>query len=40
MVVSMFPGHHPSQLADPAGFDHWLDQLDPATSTVPEWALP
>ncbi|MBX3313572.1 MAG: metal-dependent hydrolase [Actinobacteria bacterium] len=40
MVVSTLPGHHPSQLTDPAGFDHWLEQLDPATSTVPEWALP
>jgi predicted metal-dependent hydrolase len=40
MVVSSLPGHHPSQLTDPAGFDHWLDQLDVATSTVPEWALP
>ena len=40
MVVSSLPGHHPSQLTDPAGFDHWLDQLDPATSTVPAWALP
>lgn len=40
MVVSALPGHHPDQLVDPAGLDHWLDNLDPETSTVPEWALP
>lgn len=40
MVVSLLPGHHPSSLPDPAGLEHWLDHLDPATSTVPEWALP
>lgn len=40
MVVSALPGHHPRDLADPVGLEHWLDHLDPATSTVPEWALP
>ena len=40
MVVSALPGHHPDQLVDPAGIEHWLDHLDPETSTVPEWALP
>ena len=40
MVVSALPGHHPDQLVDPAGLEHWLDHLDPKTSTVPEWALP
>ena len=35
MVVSALPGHHPRSLADPAGLEHWLDHLDPATSTVP-----
>jgi predicted metal-dependent hydrolase len=40
MVVSSLPGHHPRDLTDPTGFDHWLDHLDPETSTVPEWALP
>jgi predicted metal-dependent hydrolase len=40
MVVSALPGHHPDDLVDPAGLEHWLDHLDPATSTVPEWALP
>jgi predicted metal-dependent hydrolase len=40
MVISALPGHHPDQLADPAGLEHWLDHLDPETSTVPEWALP
>jgi predicted metal-dependent hydrolase len=40
MVVSALPGSHPSKLVDPAGLDHWLEHLDPATSTVPEWALP
>ena len=40
MAVSALPGHHPDQLVDPAGLDHWLDNLDPETSTVPEWALP
>ena len=40
LVVSALPGHHPRDLADPAGLAHWLDHLDPETSTVPEWALP
>ena len=40
MVISALPGHHPDQLVDPAGLQHWLDHLDPETSTVPEWALP
>jgi predicted metal-dependent hydrolase len=40
MVVSALPGHHPDQLTDPVGLEHWLDHLDPETSTVPEWALP
>jgi predicted metal-dependent hydrolase len=40
MAVSLLPGHHPRDLADPAGLEHWLDHLDPETSTVPEWALP
>lgn len=40
MVVSALPGHHPDQLVDPAGLEHWLEHLDPETSTVPEWALP
>lgn len=40
MIVSALPGHHPRDLADPAGLEHWLDDLDPETSTVPEWALP
>ena len=40
MVVSALPGHHPGDLADPAGLEHWLEHLDPETSTVPEWALP
>ena len=40
MVVSALPGHHPRDLVDPSGLDHWLDHLDEATATVPEWALP
>ena len=40
MVISALPGHHPDQLVDPAGLEHWLDHLDPETSTVPELALP
>ena len=40
MVISALPGHNPGQLVDPAGLEHWLDHLDPDTSTVPEWALP
>ena len=39
-VLSTLPGHHPRELTDPAGLEHWLDNLDPATSTVPVWALP
>lgn len=40
VVVSALPGHHPRDLADPAGLAHWLDHLDPVTASVPEWALP
>ncbi len=40
VVVSALPGHHPRDLTDPAGLEHWLDHLDLATATVPEWALP
>ena len=40
MAVSALPGHHPRDLVDPAGLEHWLDHLDVATATVPEWALP
>jgi len=39
MVVSMLPSHHPSQLVDPVGLEHWLDHLDADTASVPEWAL-
>ncbi len=40
MVVSSLPGHHPDKLADPAGLAHWLDNFDPASGTIPEWAQP
>ena len=40
LVLSALPGHHPRDLVDPAGLEHWLDHLDTATATVPEWALP
>ncbi|NLD77765.1 MAG: metal-dependent hydrolase [Acidimicrobiales bacterium] len=40
MITSALPGHHPRNLANPVGLEHWLDNLDPETSTVPEWALP
>ena len=40
MVISALPGHHPDDLADPVGLEHWLDHLDPDTSTVPAYALP
>jgi predicted metal-dependent hydrolase len=40
MVVSALPGHHPGDLADPPGLEHWLDHLHPIDSTVPEYALP
>jgi len=40
MIVSSLPGHHPRDLVNPAGLEHWLDHLDPGTATVPEWALP
>lgn len=39
-ILATLPGHHPRDLADPAGLEHWLDQLDPDTARVPEWALP
>ncbi len=34
MVLSALPGHHPSQLPDPVGLEHWLDHF-PDSSTVP-----
>lgn len=40
LVASALPGHHPRDLADPAGLEHWLEHMDPETSSVPEWALP
>ena len=40
VAISALPGHHPRDLADPPGLDHWLDHLDPETATVPAWALP
>lgn len=40
MIVSALPGHRPDELADPAGLAHWLDNFDPETGTVPEWAQP
>lgn len=39
-VVSALPGHHPRDLVNPAGLDHWLDHLDTDTATVPAYALP
>lgn len=39
-VLATLPGHHPRDLADPPGLEHWLEHLDPDTATVPEWALP
>lgn len=39
-VLATLPGHHPRDLADPPGLEHWLEHLDPATSTVPDWARP
>lgn len=35
MAVSMVPGHHPDQLADPVWLTTWLRHFDPATGTVP-----
>lgn len=40
IAVALFPGHHPRDLVDPSGLEHWLDYLDLETATVPEWALP
>ena len=40
MAITVLPGHHPRDLTDPVGLEHWLDHLDPETSSVPEWALP
>lgn len=35
LVVSCFPGHHPSDFTDPPGLVVWLRYFDPATGTVP-----
>jgi hypothetical protein len=40
MVISLLPGHHPGDLVDPTGLEHWLDHLDVESATVPTWALP
>ncbi len=35
LFVSLVPGHHPSDFADPPGLVTWLRYFDPATGTVP-----
>ncbi|MCX7619312.1 MAG: metal-dependent hydrolase [Acidimicrobiales bacterium] len=37
MVVSVMPGHHPRQFADPVLLPRWMRDYDPATGRVPLW---
>lgn len=38
MVVSALPGHHPSQLVDPAFYEQWLEHFDADDGTLPVWS--
>ncbi len=40
LFVSLLPGHHPSDLADPPWLALWLSTYDPETGTIPAWNMP
>ncbi len=37
LFVSLWPSHHPSDLADPPWFSLWLKGYDPESGTIPLW---
>jgi predicted metal-dependent hydrolase len=37
VAVSLTPGHHPDQFADPAWYEVWLREYDSADGTLPIW---
>lgn len=37
LTISLMPGFHPSDFADPAFYDVWLREFDSATGTIPVW---
>jgi hypothetical protein len=38
MAVSAMPGHHPSNLVDPAFYEQWLEHFDADDGTLPVWS--
>jgi len=38
MVVSALPGHHPSDLVDPAFYEQWLAHFDADDGSLPVWS--
>lgn len=40
MAITLLPGHHPSQQADPSWMTQWLTTYDPTTDTIPAWNAP
>lgn len=40
MAITVLPGHHPGQQADPSWMTQWLTRYDPATNTIPAWDAP
>lgn len=37
LAVSLLPGHHPSNFADPLWYEVWLRELDAESGTLPIW---
>ncbi len=37
LVMSMLPGHHPADFADPLWYEIWLEEFDAESGTVPIW---
>lgn len=38
LTLSMLPGFHPTDFADPAFYEVWLQEFDSASATLPVWA--
>ncbi len=37
LTLSLLPGFHPADFADPTFYDVWLDEFDAASGTIPLW---
>ncbi len=37
LAVSLLPGFHPSDFADPLFYEVWLREFEPASATIPVW---